>query len=41
MYETKSPKYECLIDVMLDPGANNYIILDGLEGDTRLYCPRC
>ena len=19
----------------------NYIILDGLEGDTRIYCPRC
>ena len=20
---------------------NIYIILDGLEGDTRIYCPRC
>ena len=20
---------------------NNYIILDCLEGDTRIYCPRC
>ena len=20
---------------------NNYIILDGLEGDTRIYCQRC
>ena len=22
-------------------GKNNYIILDGLEGDARIYCQRC
>ena len=27
------------LNVVMEGG--NYMILDGLEGDTRIYCPRC
>ena len=31
--------YRFIVFIALE--CNNYIILDGLEGDTRIYCPRC
>ena len=29
------------LSVRIENVINNYIILDGLEGDTRIYCQRC
>ena len=37
-WEKPWPRVQCQCE---HSKANNYMILDGLEADTRIYCPRC
>ena len=40
-YEVYQLKYILQSHCVSVDEVNHYIILDGLEGDTRIYCQRC